>query len=282
MNITKRQNIIISNSETRSFLADAFYPETNKKLPLIIFVHGYKGYKDWGAWDLMAEKFAEKGFYFVKFNFSHNGTTVNDPHNFADLEAFGNNNYSKELSDVTAVIDFFIGDPKIDNQQIIILGHSRGGGISVIQAYEDKRINGLITLASVDTLDRFPKSEAFEKWKEKGVYYVLNGRTKQEMPHFYQFYEDYEKNNHRFDIEKAAEMTKVHFLIIHGTHDESVPVNNAEHLHLLHPNSELFLVENADHTFGAKEPWENDQLPKALDRGVEKCIEFIKVKMIKE
>ncbi|CAA7386133.1 alpha/beta hydrolase family protein [Chryseobacterium fistulae] len=282
MNITKRQNIIISNSETRSFLADAFYPETDKKLPLIIFVHGYKGYKDWGAWDLMAEKFAAKGFYFVKFNFSHNGTTVNDPHNFADLEAFGNNNYSKELSDVSAVIDYFIGDSKIDNQQIIILGHSRGGGISVIQAYEDERINGLITLASVDTLDRFPQNEAFERWKEKGVYYVLNGRTKQEMPHFYQFYEDYEKNSHRFDIERAAEMAKVHFLIIHGTRDESVHVNNAEHLHLLHPNSELFLVENADHTFGAKEPWENDQLPKALDCVVKKCIEFIKDKIIKE
>lgn len=282
MNITKQQNIIIQNPATRDFLADTYYPETDKKLPLVIFVHGYKGYKDWGAWDLMAEKFAEAGFFFVKFNFSHNGTTVQDPHNFADLEAFGNNNYSKELSDLGAVIDYFIKDSKVDDQKIILIGHSRGGGISIIKTFEDERINGLITLASVDTLERFPKNEAFENWKKEGVYYVLNGRTKQEMPHYYQFFEDFEKDEHRFDVERATEMAKAHVLVIHGTNDESVSVKNAEHLHILNPNSELSLIENANHTFGAKEPWEDENLPKELNTVVEKCIEFINEKIVNE
>jgi len=282
MKITKQQNIIIPNSETRDFLADVFYPETDKKLPLVIFVHGYKGYKDWGAWGLMAEKFAEAGFFFVKFNFSHNGTTVEDPHNFADLEAFGNNNYSKELSDLGVVIDYFVKDSKLDEQKIILIGHSRGGGISIIKTFEDERINGLITLASVDTLDRFPKNEAFENWKKAGVYYVVNGRTKQEMPHYYQFFEDFEKDEHRFDVERAAEMAKAHMLVIHGTNDESVDVKNAEHLHILNPNSELFLIENANHTFGSKEPWEVENLPKELNTVVEKCIEFINDKIVNE
>jgi pimeloyl-ACP methyl ester carboxylesterase len=279
MNITKNKNILISNPETRDFLADAYYPETGEKLPLVIFVHGYKGYKDWGAWDLMAEKFARAGFFFVKFNFSHNGTTVENPHDFADLEAFGNNNYSKEMSDLKVVIDHFYQDPKVDDQKIVLIGHSRGGGISIITTAEDERINGLITLASVDTLERFPKDESLENWKQKGVYYVVNGRTKQEMPHYYQFYEDFEKDIHRFDVERATEMAKAHVLIVHGTHDESVSVKSAEHLHLLHPNSELFLVENANHTFGAKEPWEECELPKDLYEVTEKCIEFIKAKM---
>lgn len=282
MEVTKKQNIIISNPETRNFLADAFYPEKEEQLPLVIFVHGYKGYKDWGAWNLMAEKFAEAGFFFVKFNFSHNGTTVVDPHHFADLEAFGNNNYSKELSDLGVIIDHFSAYDNVDEHKIILIGHSRGGGISIIKTYEDERINGLITLASVDTLDRFPKNEAYEQWKKSGVYFVTNGRTKQEMPHYYQFYEDYEKDVHRFDVERATEMAKAHFLIIHGTQDESVSVKNAEHLHILHPNSELYLIENADHTFGAKEPWENDELPFYLDDAVSKCIEFINEKIVRE
>lgn len=279
MEVTKNKNILISNPETKDFLADAYYPETGEKLPLVIFVHGYKGYKDWGAWDLMAEKFARAGFFFVKFNFSHNGTTVENPHDFADLEAFGNNNYSKEMSDLKVVIDQFYQDPKVDGQKIVLIGHSRGGGISIITTAEDERINGLITLASVDTLERFPKDEALENWKQKGVYYVVNGRTKQEMPHYYQFYEDFEKDIHRFDVERATEMAKAHVLIVHGTSDESVSVKSAEHLHLLHPNSALFLVENANHTFGAKEPWEEKELPKDLDVVTEKCIEFITEKM---
>lgn len=279
MELIKKLNIKLENKETRDFLADALYSETNEKMPLVIFVHGYKGYKDWGAWNLMAEKFAEAGFFFVKFNSSHNGTTIEDPYNFGDLEAFGNNNYSKELSDLGAVIDHFVKDPNVDDQRIILIGHSRGGGISIIKTFEDERINGLITLASVDTLERFPKDEALENWKKEGVYYVLNGRTKQEMPHYYQFYEDFEKNIHRFDVERATEMAKAYVLIVHGTHDESVSVKNAEHLHILNPNSELFLVEGADHTFGAKEPWTENRLPEHLKIITEKCIDFINKNM---
>ena len=65
MKFTLQKNIILNNPETQSFLADAFIAEKEGKLPLVIFVHGYKGYKDWGAWNLMAEKFAKNGFYFV-------------------------------------------------------------------------------------------------------------------------------------------------------------------------------------------------------------------------
>lgn len=282
MKIIKNQNIIISNPETRDFRADACYAESENKLPLVIFVHGYKGYKDWGAWDLMSEKFAEAGFFFVKFNFSHNGTTLDNAYAFDDLDAFGNNNYSKELSDLDAVLDHFIKDPKVNSQKVILIGHSRGGGISIIKTCEDIRINGLITLASVDHLERFPKDEALENWKKEGVYYVENARTKQQMPHFYQFYEDFYRDPHRFDVERSMEMAKAHVLIIHGTSDEAVSVKNGEHLHILNPNTELFLVENANHTFGAKEPWEEGSLPEDLNKVVEKCIQFINDKIVNE
>ncbi|AZB24977.1 alpha/beta fold hydrolase [Chryseobacterium bernardetii] len=275
MKLIIKKDILLGNPETRNFLADSFYMDNTEKRPLVIFVHGYKGYKDWGAWDLMAEKFAKSGFFFVKFNFSHNGTTVDDPLHFADLEAFGNNNYTKELSDLGIVIDSFIKDPHVDSEKIILIGHSRGGGISIIKTFEDERINGLITLASVDTLDRFPTGELLENWKRGGVYYVLNGRTQQEMPHYYQFYEDYEKNIHRFDVERATEMAKAYMLIIHGTEDEAVNVKHAEHLHILNPNSELFLIEGGNHTFGAKEPWNNPELPDDLNKVTEKCIDFL-------
>lgn len=279
MNLISEKNIYLENKETKGFLADIFYIDNGKKLPLVVFVHGYKGYKDWGAWDLMGKKFAEAGFFFVTFNFSHNGTTVDNPSDFADLEAFGNNNYTKELSDLSVVIDHFIDHPNADPEKVVLIGHSRGGGISIIKTFEDERINGLITLASVDTLERFPTGQAFENWKKEGVYYALNGRTRQEMPHYYQFYEDYEQNIHRFDVERATEMAKAHMLIIHGTQDEAVDVKHAEHLHILNPNSELFLIENGSHTFGAKEPWTDQDLPKDLNTVTEKCIGFIKEKL---
>jgi len=274
MNLVKQKNIVLKGE--REFLADAFLPKSEEKLPLIIFVHGYKGYKDWGTWELMGEKLANAGFYFVKFNMSHNGTTIEDPNNFGDLEAFGQNNYSKELDDLEIVIDHFKNQKEVDSENIMLLGHSRGGGISIVKASENQNITKLITLASVSTLDRFPKDEAFETWKNESVYFVENARTKQKMPHYFQFFEDYENNKERFDIEKACKNLAIPALFIHATDDESVTINHSENLHRWTKDSQFKIIENAGHTFGAKEPWESNSLPKELNEAVEICIDFLK------
>ncbi|MCD9853389.1 dienelactone hydrolase family protein [Epilithonimonas sp. JDS] len=276
MNLIKQKNIILKGE--REFLADAFFPKSEKKLPLIIFVHGYKGYKDWGTWELMGEKFAEAGFYFVKFNMSHNGTTIEDPNNFGDLEAFGQNNYSKELNDLEIVINHFKNQKEVDAENIALLGHSRGGGISIIKATENQNITKLMTLASVSTLDRFPQNEAFENWKKDGVYFIENARTKQKMPHYFQFYKDFENNKERFDVEKACGNLEIPTLFIHGSNDESITIDHSENLHYWTNNSQFKIIENANHTFGAKEPWESDSLPKELNEAVEICIDFLKEK----
>ena len=46
------------------------------------------------------------GIAVLKFNFSHNGGTVEQPIDFPDLEAFGHNNYTKELDDLNQVLDW--------------------------------------------------------------------------------------------------------------------------------------------------------------------------------
>lgn len=274
MNLIKRKNIILKG-ETE-FLADAFFPKSEKKLPLIIFVHGYKGYKDWGTWEMMGEKFANAGFYFVKFNMSHNGTTLEDLNNLTDLESFANNNFSRELADLEVVINHFKFQKEVDSNNIILIGHSRGGGVSVIKASENKNITRLITLASISTLDRFPKNEAFENWKKEGVYYIEHARTKQQLPHYFQFFEDYENNKERFDVESACRNLKIPTLFIHGNNDESVTIDHSENLHNWTTDSQFKMIENARHTFGAKEPWESDVLPKELEEAVKISIDFLK------
>ena len=277
MKITLEQNILIKTSETKDFLADAFYSENSEKLPLIIFAHGYKGYKDWGAWNLMAEKFAEAGFFFVKFNFSHNGTTLENPLEFDDLEAFGNNNFSKEMSDYDEVLNYFSTHPKVDSEKIAIIGHSRGGGISVIKAFEDDRVKLLISLAGVSNFKyRFPNQQRFEDWKTSGVFYSENGRTHQQMPHYFQFFEDFENNERRFDIQFAAQHLEKPFLIIQGTNDDAVKDKEAHLLHEWAKNSQLEMIENANHTFGAKEPWQENDLPADLETATLLMIHFIK------
>ena len=276
MQIIKEQNIIINNPETKSFLADCYYPESDQKLPLLIFAHGYKGYKDWGTFNLMAEEFVKTGFAFVKFNFSHNGTTLDNSSQFDDLEAFGNNNYSKEMSDYQAVIDFFSSHPKVDPSRITIMGHSRGGGNTILQAYRDSRVKALVTLAGVENFgNRFPKKERLAEYKANGVFYVENGRTKQQMPHYYQFYEDYINHEKELNIQFAAQHLKKPYLIVHGTTDEAVSLKSAMLLHDWVKTSELLQIEGANHTFGGREPWNEDNLPIDLLFVVESVTKYL-------
>ena len=276
MKLNIERNTIIKNPKTRDFLADAFYPESENQFPLVIFAHGYKGYKDWGAWNLMAQKFAEAGFFFVKFNFSHNGTTIEKPTDFADLEAFGQNNFSKEMSDYDEVLNYFCNHDKVDSEKIAIIGHSRGGGISVIKAFEDDRVKRLISLAGVSNFKyRFPTKDRFEEWKNSGVMYSENKRTHQHMPHYFQFFEDFERNEQRFDIQHAAQHLVKPFLIIQGTDDDAVKDKEAFLLNEWCKTSELLVLENANHVFGAKEPWTENQLPNHLQEATSAMIEFI-------
>ena len=141
--IRSKKNIIIDGKHDRPILIDVFYDEHKKQQPIVIFCHGYKGFKDWGAWDLVAKSFAEAGFFFVKFNFSYNGGTVEQPIDFPDLEAFARNNYLIELDDLENVLDWttasnFEFTESVNAEKITLIGHSRAVGITSIKTAEDK------------------------------------------------------------------------------------------------------------------------------------------------
>lgn len=274
------KNTILQGKHNKSILVDVFYKETNQQKPIVIFCHGYKGFKDWGAWNLMAEAFANAGFLFIKFNFSHNGGTVEQPIDFPDLEAFGNNNYTKELDDLASVIDWISTNSEYKNEastnSINLIGHSRAGGIVTIKAEEDNRIKKVITLAGVsDFGSRSSTIGDLEQWKKDGVKYVLNGRTKQQMPHFYQFYEDFIKNEERLTIKRAVENLQIPHLIIHGDNDTSIFIKEAEEQHLWNSNSQFEIIKDANHVFGANHPWKEKTLPTHLLEVVDKCCNFI-------
>ena len=165
---------------------------------------------------------------------------------------------------------------EIDKNNITVIGHSRGGGISILKASEDSRITKLITWASVSSFGKRTSTTGnLKQWKKEGVKYVLNGRTKQQMPHNYQFYLDYKANEKRFNIEAASNKLEIPFLIIHATDDPSVKFNEALALHKFNSSSQLIAIDNSNHVFNAKHPWQENNLPKALKTVVEKSIEFI-------
>jgi pimeloyl-ACP methyl ester carboxylesterase len=278
------KNKILYRTGKKPILWDVHFNANGKKKPLIIFCHGYKGFKDWGCWDLVADQFCKAELYFVKFNFSHNGGTTSDPIDFPDLEAFAENNYTKELEDLQDVLDHFTSktsayNNNIDTSDITVIGHSRGGGISIIKTKEDHRIKRLITWASIcDFGKRTATVGELEQWRKTGVKHVLNSRTKQNMPHNFQFYEDFKDNVQRLNIKSAIQQISVPVLIIHAKDDPSVNYEEAESLRSWNNENSLLTVEHSNHVFDASHPWEHDRLPRALEGVVKESIRFIKGK----
>ena len=95
---------------------------------------------------------------------------------------------------------------------------------------EEKRIKGIATWASIlqckTPWGNWPQ-EKIKRWKESGVEYYTNSRTKQQMPLYYQLYEDYQNNSERLNIIKAVQRLYIPLLICHGIKDEAVAVENA-------------------------------------------------------
>lgn len=277
--LTKKELLVPGESPKRPITADLTFINDGFPKPLVILVHGFKGFKDWGPWPLLAEKFAVEGFCLCKLNFSFNGVRPENLNELTDPEAFGYNNFSKELEDMDRLIAYLTENNKdfqIDIDQIYQIGHSRGGGISIIKASEDKRIKKLSTWASVHDFSSFFSAAELTYWKTHGVIQVKNSRTGEAYPMYYQFVEDFLKNEERFVIENAIGKIDQPMLIIHGTNDETVNINAAFQLHEWKPDAKLHVIERASHTLGGTHPFNESDLPDDLENAMNKTIQFFK------
>lgn len=273
------KNFSIQGSRERAITLDVFLEKNGSPKPVVILVHGFKGFKDWGHFNLVAEEFAQNNFVFIKFNFSFNGTTPENPAEFTDLEAFGHNNYIIELDDLKKVIDWIAHyhplRSDVDVNKMYLLGHSRGGGIAVLKAHEDHRIKKLVTWASVSDFVNRNKKITVDTWKRDGVVYAANARTGQQMPMYVQFYDIMMANKERLNVLRAAKDLKIPYLIIHGDNDEAVNVAEAHNLHKSARQSKLLIPERADHTFGVKHP-HSGPLPAQARQVVDATLDFFR------
>ncbi|MBL4746662.1 MAG: prolyl oligopeptidase family serine peptidase [Flavobacteriaceae bacterium] len=275
------ENVRIAQVKSKPIVADFYFKNDGKPKPVVIFCHGYKGYKDWGAWNLMVDSFVNEALFFTKFNFSHNGGTMENPIDFPDLNAFGENTFTKELDDIETVLDYITSHPdfkeNIDLSDITLVGHSRGGGTVLVKAGESTRIKRVVSWAGVSDFGaRFPTGDALAEWKANGVAYIENARTKQQMPHVFNFYTNFKENEARLTIQTAVENLKIPQLIIQGAGDEVVKPAEAIRLQEWNPTAILKLIPNANHTFGAVHPWTKETMPSDLRAVVEATIDFIK------
>jgi len=276
----KQELQLISNQHQKPIGLDIRLVLDDTIKPIILFVHGFKGFKDWGHFNMIADYFARRGYIFAKINLSHNGTTPTQKKEFVDLEAFGKQTFTTDLADIRTVVDYFHSQDYLfkhntDLERFYIVGHSRGGALSILAACEDSRIKKVVTWASVCDTKFLFTPERIKQIEKEGVIYIENARTKQKMPIYREVYEDLLKNSQRFDIEKRIRELNIPLLLIHGTNDTSVSAESSEKLKNWAKNAVLILIRDADHTFGGYEPYTEELLPIHTEELIDETITFL-------
>jgi pimeloyl-ACP methyl ester carboxylesterase len=273
----RKDSFTLPGAKGRAMLIDVTYDDVLKNAPLVIFAHGFKGFKDWGTHNLVADYFARNGFRYLKFNFSHNGTTPTHPYDFVDLTAFADNTISIELEDLDTIIDFACSGASMPvSNGVYLIGHSMGGGISIIKTAEDSRIKKLVTMASISNFHNLWPKQAEKQWRLQGVHYFANARTGQQMPIKSSLLDDLDKHPIRLSIVEQAAKIKQPWLLMHGDADPTVPLSHALELVEAQPLAEFFNLPGGDHTFGGSHPYAGDTLPDSLIEFCDKAISFLR------
>jgi uncharacterized protein len=253
-----KQDFVLKTKKDNILRISTFASEGNKINPCLIYAHGFKGFKDWGFIPYLGEYFSNHGFFVITFNFSHNGVGESLTE-FDELDKFAKNTISLEVEELKEIIDSYASGffGEIKNQKIGIIGHSRGGGISILAASQHKSVDALAVWASISKLDRYTKKQKAQ-WKKEGFIDVLNSRTNQMMKLSLALLEDVEKNKHdKLSIEKAIKELNRPLLIAHGDQDTSVSFKEAKDLYSW-SNKDLtsFLeIPDAGHTFDTVHPF---------------------------
>ena len=247
-------------------LVDVRTGDRKNPRPAVVIVHGFKGFKDWGMFPVLADQMARAGLTAVSVNLS--GSGVDDAGDFSLPDNFTRNTYSAELEDITrtvaavrAGVPLGIAPPAA----IGLFGHSRGGGMAIVVAARDTALRALVTWAAIGSIDRW-SDEAKASWRRRGHLNVQNTRTGQVIPMSTAILDDIAENaDGALDIIAAAGRIQMPWLIVHGESDESVPVEDAKLLAAASSRSSTrLLLVPGGHTLGATHPLAG--MPETLDR----------------
>jgi uncharacterized protein len=220
---------------------------------LVVTVHGFKGFKDWGFFPWTSESFADAGIATCRFDFSRNGIGDEGSDSFERLDLFADDTYSQQVRDLQSVCAHLNTLEEVKRLPRFLFGHSRGGAIAILGARRIPGVRGVITWNSISRTGRWDDA-AIARWRASGFMDFENARTKQLMRLSTRVLDDLEANRAELDVEAALNELVLPMLVVHGGSDESVPVEEATVISSATRNASLVVIENGTHTFGAIHP----------------------------
>jgi pimeloyl-ACP methyl ester carboxylesterase len=239
---------------------------------VVVIVHGFKGFKEWGFFPWVSARLAECDVASVRFDMSRSGIGER-PGELDRLDLFRDDTYGREIADLESVLAWMTRQPEIAALPLFLMGHSRGGGVSILTARRaGAPVRGIVTWSGIARADRW-SDEVKRQWRRSGVLEVLNTRTRQVLPMSTAVLDDLEARGSELDILAALGEIECPTLIVHGIGDETVPPEEAAELAKHARNGSLVMIAGATHTFNARHPF--DGVPAGLSFAMQATLGFV-------
>lgn len=224
----------------RTIHGEAYLPDNVDSFPIVVFSHGYNGYKT---------DFADTAVYLMdngvaSLTFTFCGSGDRDP------SGFGTTNMTlfTEKEDLSAMMDY-AKRIKGFNGSLYLFGGSQGGMVSAMTAEERQAdIKGMVLI--------FPAFSIPDNWNNAN-YPVSKYPTEESIPEVIDFWgvklgRGFVYTLRDLDIfTNMADFTKP-VLILHGTKDDVVPLSYSERAVNTYPNADLVIYEGEGHGFTPK------------------------------
>ncbi len=194
---------------------------------IVVIGHGVTGNKDRPALIALADGLADAGISALRFSFSGNGESEG---------AFTDSTITKEVADLGSVIDV------LSKYKICYVGHSMGGTVGVLRAASDERIEVLVSLAGMVHTKAFADREFGGVIPDKGFMW-----DEPDCPLSQKYMDDVATID---SVAKIASKFAVPWLLVHGSEDDIVPIQDSiDILNFANESTELLELPGVDHVF---------------------------------
>jgi len=249
-------NIVIPIQSGKLF-GTLISPTINKKLPLVIIIAG-SGPTDrngnqqgmfTNAYKLMADDLFIQNIATFRYDKRMIGESKGINTKEEDLR------FDDYIDDVVTIINFFKNEQKFS--KIIVAGHSEGSLLAMV-AIQKSSVNGYISLAGAgQSADKILKEqlknqpEPFKSEAFSTIDSLVEGKKVENIKYssmlFRKSVQPYIISWLKYDPQKEIKKIQIPILIIQGTTDLQVSLNDAQNLYKAQPKAELFIIEGMNH-----------------------------------
>lgn len=221
--------------------------------PGVVMCHGFTGHRIEAHFLFVkaARAFCDAGLSVLRFDFRGSGESDG---RFVEMTV------ETEIADALAALEAMRREPTVDAERVAVLGLSLGGLVAACAAARDGGVSGLVLWSAVadpgEVFEERQDSAAEREALQRQGYYDYG-------PH--RIGAGFRRSVRQVDVLEELASWRGPALIVHGSGDESVPVEHAaRYQRALKGKTIVHIIEGADHTY-AGVAWEREAIEVTRD-----------------